>query len=392
VVFLDLIFVLLLALSVVGGYRRGAVIQAFGLLGLAIGVALVALLAPVEASLEVGTTTRALMVVALVVGAAVGGTLLGHAAGVRVRRRVVPGGRSRLDSVLGAGVSVVALTLATWFLAVNLAQGPFPDLARSIRDSGVVRLMARVLPPPPALVGTLRASADRFGFDDAFVGLPPVPGSPVDDPPQADVDQAGRAGLASSIEVLGEGCIPDYYNQGSGFVLAPGYVVTNAHVVAGTHGQFLYDGDRYPARVVAIDRELDLAVLYAPTFHAVPLALAVEEVPRGGGGAVVGYIRGYNPRVASAAVMGVIDVSGRDIDGDGRVERRLYELQTEVFGGNSGGPFVLPDGRVAGVVFANSVLDEDVAYAIRATDLEPLAKRSVGLTGSVSTGACAATS
>ncbi len=72
------------------------------------------------------------------------------------------------------------------------------------------------------------------------------------------------------------------------------------------------------------------------------------------------------------------------------MDRRLYELQTEVFPGNSGGPFVLPDGRVAGVVFANSVLDTGVAYAIRAADLEPLVQQAVGRTDPVSTGACTA--
>ena len=384
---LDLIFVLLAALSVVGGYRRGAVVQVFGLLGLAVGVGVVALLAPVGGAVE-GTTARALLVLTIVAAITAGGTILGHALGTRVRRRLIPSSRSRLDSVLGSAVSVIALVVATWFLAVNLAQGPFPDLARSIRGSGVVRLMDRVLPRPPPLVAALESSAERFGFPDAFVGLPPVPGPPVDDPPQAVVDRAGRAGLASSIEVLGRGCYPDYFNQGSGFVIAAGYVVTNAHVVAGTHGQFLYDGARYPARVVAIDRELDLAVLYAPTFPADPLELAVEELPRGTGGAVVGFVRGYNPRVAPAAVRGAVAVTGRDIDGTGRVERRLYELQTEVFGGNSGGPFVLEDGRVAGVVFANSVLDEGVAYAIPSADLEPLARRAVGLTEPVPTGTC----
>ncbi len=255
---IDLTFVLLLALSAIGGYRRGAIVQVFGLLGLVAAVALVLLLAPLEAALEIGTNARAIVVLVLVVGTVAFGSALGHAIGMRVRRRALPEGPSRPDSVLGSAIAVVALVVATWFLAVNLAQGPFPDLATSIRGSGVVRLMDRVLPPPPALVPTLRATADRFGFADAFIGLPPVPGPPVDDPPSAEVDRAGRAGLASSIEVLGRGCIPDFFNQGSGFVVAPGYVVTNAHVVAGTHGQFLYDGDRYPAAVVAIDVEQDL--------------------------------------------------------------------------------------------------------------------------------------
>ena len=99
-------------------------------------------------------------------------------------------------------------------------------------------------------------------------------------------------------------------------------MITSAHVVAGTHDQFLYDGNRYPAAVVVIDPDLDIAVLRAPTFRAPPLPLASHEVERGASGAVVGFPGGYHPTVSGAAVRSVIEVTGSNIYGDRTVQDR----------------------------------------------------------------------
>jgi S1-C subfamily serine protease len=66
----------------------------------------------------------------------------------------------------------------------------------------------------------------------------------------------------------------------------------------------------------------------------------------------------------------------------------VYELQTDVRPGDSGGPFVLTDGRVAGVVFAASSTDRGIGYAIVSTDVLPDVQAARGLTGPVSTGPC----
>ena len=89
-----------------------------------------------------------------------------------------------------------------------------------------------------------------------------------------------------------------------------------------------------------------------------------------------------------AAVRRTIDAVGRDIYGHGEVERSVLELQTLVRPGNSGGPFVLPDGRVAGVVFAASSADDDVGYAIAAGEVEIACGSRWGRTTPVDTGPC----
>ena len=158
-------------------------------------------------------------------------------------------------------------------------------------------------------------------FPDAFVGLPPVPAPPVDPPPTSVVAAAADATRASTVEVLASGCIEGYLNQGSGFVVAPGYIVTNAHVVAGTHGQVLAsNGARFPAGVVFFDPGSTSRFSTLPAFQAPPLALATGVVPRGTGGAVLGFPGGGGLQVGPAAVRQTLDAVGRDIYGHGEVD------------------------------------------------------------------------
>ena len=50
---------------------------------------------------------------------------------------------------------------------------------------------------------------------------------------------------------------------------------------------------------------------------------------------------------------------------------------------------MVPGGQVAGVVFASSVIDNGVGYAIASSDVRPFVRGATGGTIPVSTGACA---
>jgi len=177
--------------------------------------------------------------------------------------------------------------------------------------------------------------------------------------------------------------------EGSGFVAADGYVVTNAHVVAGMDDPEVRSAEGLSdATTVLFDPDLDLAILSVPGATGPPLPLATEPLDRGAPGAVLGYPQGGPLDVRRAAVRRTIDAVGRDIYGHGEVERLVLELQTLVRPGNSGGPFVLPDGRVGGVVFAASSGEDDVGYAIAAGEVDDPLEIAMGRTASVDTGPC----
>jgi S1-C subfamily serine protease len=118
------------------------------------------------------------------------------------------------------------------------------------------------------------------------------------------------------------------------------------------------------------------------------LALAPDEADRGATGAVVGYPGGGNLQGVAAANRRVLHAVGRDIYGNGQVVRDIYELQADIRPGNSGGPFVLTNGKVAGVVFAASTTDRGIGYAITSTEASPDIDQGVGRTKAVDTGPC----
>jgi S1-C subfamily serine protease len=299
--------------------------------------------------------------------------------------------RSRLrtlDATGGSVVAIVASLLAIWFLALNLATGPFPTVASQIRGSALVRTLDATLPPPPSLLAEVRQLFGRLGFPDVFTGIPPLPADPVQPPSQVQARAAVEAGAPSTVRVVGRAC--DAISEGSGFVVADGYVATNAHVVAGVDEPRVQSpgtGDE-AAVTVLFDPELDLALLRVERTPGPPLPVATAGIERGDAGAVLGYPGGGPLDADRAAVLRAIAAVGRDIYGDGEVERDVLELQARVRPGNSGGPFVLSDGRVGGVVFAAATGTEDVGYAIAASDLAEALREGLGSTVEVDTGPC----
>jgi S1-C subfamily serine protease len=386
---LDLALLVMLVLSVMAGYRRGAVMQVAGLAGLALGLVVGAFIAPRIATLSEDAWTQAgLGLGTLLVGGAVG-SAAGSLVGRRLRDRTQQTRLSRADAIGGSVLSALALMVTVWFLALNLSSGPFPELSRQIRDSPMVRAITAVMPTPPSLVGEIRRVLNLLGFPEVFVGLPPEPAEPVRPPTGAQAKAAFRAVRGAVVRIEDPAC--GGIVQGSGFVVATGFIVTNAHVVAGGQDLTVHSGeDEFDALAVLFDPKLDIAFLRVDGLAASPVELLQSSVGRGRGGAVVGFPEGGPLSGRAAAVRRSLTAIGRDIYGRGEVRRDVIELQTRVRPGNSGGPFALEDGTVAGVVFANSTSDPGIGYAIASTEILPLLARAESSTRAVGTGACAA--
>ena len=127
--------------------------------------------------------------------------------------------------------------------------------------------------------------------------------------------------------------------EGSGFVVAPNRVMSNAHVVAGGDTFTVsVDGEEHDATVVAFDPMTDISVLDVPGLQAPPLEFDQDAAPTGADAVVLGYPDG-GPFVANPArVREVIELNGPDIYRTTTVTREVYTIRGKVGQGDSGGP------------------------------------------------------
>jgi S1-C subfamily serine protease len=382
---LDVALLLLLALSAWGGYRRGAVLQVAGLVGLAVGFIVGAWLAPHAAGLVRTDLAKAGVALGTVMLLGALGDAVGSVLGLKLRRRAHGTRFKTADAAGGSALSVAALVLTIWFLGINLAAGPFPGVARALQRSAVVRAVDAALPPPPVLAAQLGNVLDLIGFPDVFSGLPPLPADPVPQPGQRLATSAARAARPSVVLIAGPAC--DRILQGTGFVVADDLVLTNAHVIAGGRPRVEWEGRTFDATPVLYDPDIDAAVLRVDGLDAPALTLLPTQVERGAGGAVLGYPAGRYVEMP-AGVRRLLEAVGRDIYSREEVLRRVYELQARVRHGNSGGPFVMRGGVAAGLVFGASVTYPELAYAIASPRLIPLVERATARTDPVGTGRC----
>jgi S1-C subfamily serine protease len=384
----DLVVLGLVVAAVVTGAGVGAALQVLSFGGFWLGLLAGSAAAPTVARLFNSTVLK--ITAGLVTPFLVGGVLavVGGQVGRRAAAFLDRVGWRRADAAAGSVFSAGAALLSLWLAAFILAAGPWPAAAREIQGSAVLRALDRTLPNPPSVLSRIQRVLDPSGFPSVFAGLEPDLGRPVALPDDAAVRTAAARAAASTVRVVGTGC--GGVVDGSGFVAGAGFVVTNAHVVAGITRPVVEDRrGRHAATAVLFDAGLDVAVLRADGLAGPVLALAHGVAAAGTEGAVLGYPGGGPFRAVPAAVRRSRVAVGRDIYGDRLTARAVYELQATIRPGNSGGPLVSLEGTVLGVVFSRSVAQSNVGYALLADDVASRLRTATTRTGAVSTGDCA---
>jgi uncharacterized membrane protein required for colicin V production len=318
-------------------------------------------------------------------GALIGGTIISAGAeGIAgaMRSAIVSPAARAIDGLLGS-VLAVALALAiAWLLSVIVLQTPgIRDHRRTIQRSAILKELNQVLPADEVLKALAR-----------FDPFPRITGPQADVPaPSSGVGRDGdvqRAG-DSVVQILGNSC--GLGVSGSGWIAAPGVVVTNAHVVAGeqqgdTVVQPRGGGVRYAATAIAFDSRNDVAVLRVPDLRAPPLPFA-GDVRVSEPGAVLGYPLSGPFAVRAARIGRTQTVLTQDAYGRRLVRRRITSFRGDVQPGNSGGPIVDVAGQVSATVFAKSTSGGPEGGFAIPNDIVRDTLR--GASGPVGTGPCA---
>jgi S1-C subfamily serine protease len=365
------------ALAGVVGLRKGLVASFLSVIGIVAGALIGARIAP--HFLPSGDRSPYTPLVALG-GAVVCAAILegaGSMAGAVIRRAMLFPPLRALDSagglVLGAATGLAVVWIAG--AAALLLPGE-PGIRQEAQRSSLLRHLNDLVPPVTLL--HVLARVDPF----PEISGPAAPA----EPPTAAVLRvpAIRRAAPSVVRVLGTAC--GLGIEGTGWVAAPGLVVTAAHVVAGetdTTVQQAGSSVTLRARPIAFDSRNDVAVLRVRGLRARPLPLA-EPVP-GAAVAIVGYPEDGPLDSTPGRIGRTATVLSRDAYGHGPVTRTITAVGGLIRHGNSGGPAIDSRGRVESTLFAVR-LGTKSGYGIPS---EIVRNVIAGAAGPVSTGACA---
>jgi len=386
--YIDGIIILILGVTVFRGFELGFVRQLFSTAGFFLGLGLGVLLEPATVRLVDTDTAKSIVALITTLG---GGFLLlsvGEYVGIILKKKLTIKHIDTVDNFLGTGLAFVSVLVAVWLSAAIAQSTPLPDLQQDMENSRIVSWLNEHGPPAPTVIAGLGKLIDPNGFPKVFSGSEPVPPSDVPLPELGDLETAVKADAASVVKVEGQGC--GGIVEGSGFVVADGMIVTNAHVVAGINKPYVVDSNgTRTATAIWFNPNLDLAVLRTTKLAGKPLQLNTTEADKGTPAAVLGYPGGGGFSAKAAAILDKFIATGRNIYDRGDVEREVYEVRAEIIPGNSGGPLIAKDGSVIGVVFAESTSYDKVGYALTTAAVTKDITKAKAQNQPVSTGSCA---
>lgn len=387
---LDLAVLAVAFVAAVSGWRSGALGSLLSFFGVILGAVAGVLLAPHVVSNIDGARTKLFVSLFLILGLVVIGEIAGVVLGRAVRGAIRNRALRSFDSVVCVAIQLVAVLVAAWLLATPLTSSDQPNLAAAVRGSRVLAQVNDLAPSwlqrvPARLSGLL----DTSGLPDVLQPFGRTPVANVDVPDAALATDPVVAGTRPSVLKI-RGVAPSCQKvlEGSGFVVAPNRVMSNAHVVAGSESVTVEaEGKSYDAHVVSYDPNADISILDVPNLPSAPLVFHTQEAPSGTDSVVMGYPGGGDFTATPARIREIIQLNGPDIYHTTTVTREVYTVRGTVRQGNSGGPLIDRKGRVLGVVFGAAVDDADTGFVLTANEV---AKQmaGVGATQKVPTGTC----
>ena len=356
---LDVILVVYLAMRAMAGWMRGAVVGVASLIGLVLGVWAGLWTSGIVADqfFDENWTWLAAGAVRVCITLVIAEIIQGICVHIaqHIHRAFNSVGLGNVDRFGGSVLNVIATALVVTVAATALSPILPPSWTEAIDESSVITQTNRVIP---------------------------------DEVNEAAARLVGRAQSIVKVRSRAPRC--DRASEGTGWVSSRHRVVTNAHVVAGSNQvtvQVGGSGARLQARVVSYDPDMDLAVLAVPDLHAPALTMA-SAVKDGDPTVVAGFPLDGPYTLEAATVRGSIMARGENIYGTDTVVREILSLRGTVRPGNSGGPLLTTDGKVAGTIFARSTAQPQTGYALSNNQTRKFIRAGANDTTAAATGWC----
>lgn len=385
---LDIVLILILLAYLVGGLRKGFLVTLGGIVGFVLGAIAAFLSVPFVSMWVPDPGWRLTAIIAVAVLLVILGHAMGSGIGRAIRRRLDFPPVRPVDRLLGGAANLAVAALVMSMLAFSISALGVPFVSQQIASSKVIQTIDSLTPAPvKSWLAQARSIAVQDGIPQVIDGVAPADPVPV---PDAGADTAALNEAAESVVKIAGTAFQCGQNQtGSGFVIAPDRVMTNAHVVASVNEPVVEipDGRVLPGRVVHFDPVHDIAVLAVEGLDMRPLPLG-EELADGTLAAFQGYPAGGPFQSQPATVQGLSTVLVQNIYGADPEELEVYTLAADVEQGNSGGPLLDQDGRIAGLVFAKATDDVPVGYALSLDEIRPVIDNAMVYQETVSAGQC----
>ena len=363
----DIVIVLIALSAMHSGWRQGGVSSIAAVIGVLIGGMVGMWAAPYAMAQTDDNNTRFLFALGIAVLAVIIGYAIGSSIGIALRNMIRTRAVYKADAAVGAVVQVFTAIVVVWMIAVPVVSVSTGDFSKALRNSKVLGAVDSLAPQQVNNWGS------RVGMFLNQNGMPTLT-DPFGELPNKDVPAPADSVLStqrlneirpSVVQVLSTAQQCRKMLEGSGFVIAPDTVVTNAHVVAGSNEVKLrtVNGEDV-ATVTYFNPDKDIAVLHAVDLGLSPLQLDDVPATTGSDAAVLGYPLGGPFDVENARVRDRLTIDGPNIYSTDRVQREASTLRGLVREGNSGGPVVDGDGEVLGLIFGAGVDDQDTGYAL----------------------------
>jgi S1-C subfamily serine protease len=377
------------------GFRRGILRTVLSIIGLIVGGAAGAIATPSIQSLISNNAfgfKPTIGLTSIILGASLGMFLFG-VLGSFLRVVLLPFPFMKtIDSLIGFGLAIVAVASISSTLSSAAQVIPNKTVNNLFSQSQLISQINQYLPE------RFKDAAQKIQNVITDSPLPEVFKSLVESritPTQLESDVAipeiVNKSVASTVRIDGiaESCSAAMV--GTGFIVSPERVITNAHVVAGVKEPVitLFNSQtQLGGRVIAIDRKKDIAIIFVPGLTGEKLTFIGPVTPNEIG-FVVGYPNGGNLRTMPVSVTSEFESIGTDIDGNGETRREVIVFGGDVKPGNSGGPLLNDQGQVLGVVFAADAENKNTGYALAPSEVAKLVSETSSVMQAIETGECA---
>ena len=276
---LDIAVLVVAFVAAISGWRSGALGSLMSFVGVVLGAIAGVMLAPHIVSHVHSPRAKLFaalfLILALVVIGEVAGVVLGRAVRSAIRNR----GIRTVDSIIGVALQLVVVLVAAWLLATPLTSSDQPNLAAAVRGSKVLAQVDKYAPEwlksVPKRMSTLLSTS---GLPEVLQPFGRTPIQAVDAPDASLADSLVVANARPSVVKI-RGVAPGCQKvlEGTGFVIAPNRVMSNAHVVAGSDSVTVQaEGQTYDATVVSISGYVDsIKATDVPPHHKSSVVLEV---------------------------------------------------------------------------------------------------------------------